>query len=116
MIVLRSATALAFLLAASGCATFGGGGPSGEEIVGRAMRMESANGQTSRLSFRQDGTVRAAFGRNSVTGRWEADDGKLCFFWPNAPRECWPYRSRFERGRTRTLTSDRGNTIRVTLL
>ena len=109
------AAALASALALGGCATVRGG-PSGGELVGHTLQMETRNGQVSRLTFNENGTVRAAFGNNSVTGRWDVEDRHLCFFWSGAPRECWPYRSRFERGRTRTLTSDRGNEVRVTLL
>ena len=111
----RIAALLACSLAASGCATFRSG-PSGAELVGHTLRMETDRGQVSRLTFRDDGTVRAVFGRNSVIGLWDVEDESLCFLWRGAPRECWPYRSRFERGRTRTLTSDRGNRVQVTLL
>ena len=109
------AALLASALALGGCATIRGGS-DGEELVGHSMRMEARNGQVTRLTFNEDGTVRAAFGNNSVTGRWDVTDNHLCFFWSGAPRECWPYRGRFVRGQTRTLTSDRGNEIRVTLL
>ena len=78
--------------------------------------MQTANGAVSTLSFNEDGSVRAQFGNNSVTGRWQVRGDELCFWWGNAARECWPYPSRFERGRTRNLTSDRGNRVSVTLL
>ena len=90
--------------------------PAGSELVGRTLRMEAASGEVTTLSFQADGSVRAAFQRGSVTGRWQAEGRSLCFFWTGAPRECWPYRNRFERGRTRTVTSDRGNVVRVTML
>jgi hypothetical protein len=106
---------IACALALSACSTFRSG-PSGAELVGNSLRMETQRGQVSRLIFRGDGVVRADFGRNSVRGRWEIVDRQLCFHWQGAPRECWPYRSSFERGRTRELTSDRGNRVRVTLL
>lgn len=115
MPISRLAAAFAVTLTLGGCATFRSG-PSGEELLGRTIRMETARGQVSRLSFRDNGNVRANFGRNSVDGRWDVRDRKLCFFWQGAPRECWPYRSPFERGRTRSLTSDRGNRVQVTLL
>lgn len=77
--------------------------------------MVTARGDVTDLRFRRDGTVRATFRRGSATGRWQVRDRRLCFFWSGAPRECWPYREPFERGRTRNLTSDRGNQLRVTL-
>ena len=108
------ATALAGIVLA-GCATTPGPAP-GSELIGRTLRMQTSRGEVTRLRFRDDGRVRAAFGGRSLDGRWRVSNRRLCFFWPRARRECWPYRSPFERGRTRTLTSDRGNAVRVTLL
>ena len=78
--------------------------------------MRAANGEVTTLRFLRDGEVRATFRRRTLAGRWRVSDRRLCFYWPRAPRECWPYRAPFERGRARTLTSDRGNVVRVTLL
>ena len=78
--------------------------------------METARGDVTTLRFRRDGRVRADFRGRSVTGRWQVEDRRLCFYWRGAPRECWPYRRPFERGRTRSVTSDRGNELRVTRL
>lgn len=111
--VLAIAFGSAILL--SGCATIRGERP-GSELVGRTLSLQTARGEVSTLRFRSDGTVRAAFARGSVVGRWQAGDRSLCFFWSGAPRECWPYREPFVRGRTRTITSDRGNVVRVTML
>ena len=105
----------ALALAVSGCATLRGG-PNGDELVGRTLQVEAANGQVSRMGFREDASVRAVFGSRSVTGRWQVRGDELCFWWGNAPRECWPYPAPFERGRSRSLTSDRGNRVTVTLL
>lgn len=109
---------LAVLLGSSllmaGCATLGLGGPGGE-LAGETLRMETARGQTSYLRFQGDGTVRAAFGENVATGRWEILNRNLCFYWTGAPRECWPYAAPLRPGETRTITSDRGNVVRVTL-
>ena len=106
---------IAVPLLATGCATVRGAAP-GDELVGRTLRMQTTNGQVTTLQFRGNGTVHAAFGSGSLEGRWDVEDRSLCFFWPRAPRECWPYRAPFERGRTRSVTSDRGNVLRVTLL
>jgi hypothetical protein len=78
--------------------------------------MQTVRGEVTTLRFGQGGAVRAAFRGRSVNGRWRVADRRLCFFWRGARRECWPYRAPFERGRTRTVTSDRGNTVRVTAL
>ena len=106
---------LAALLLIAGCATGRGPSPTAD-LAGRSLRMTAANGQVTTLRFRGDGSVRATFGRRNLDGRWRATGQRLCFHWPNVRRECWPYREPFVRGRTRTLTSDRGNVVRVTLL
>ena len=103
-------------LALAACATLRGGPEPGGELVGRTLRMEAANGEVTRLRFAQCGGVRAAFRGRTLDGRWEASSRRLCFFWPRVRRECWPYREPFVRGRVRTITSDRGNVVRVTLL
>ena len=104
----------------AGCSTLGIGGRDGpepgSELVGRSLRVQAANGEVTTLRFRDEDSVRATFRGRTLDGRWEESNRRLCFHWPRAPRECWPYSSRFERGRTRTLTSDRGNVVRVTLL
>lgn len=110
---LLAAAAATVLLAA--CAT-SRGPPPGSELIGRTLRIQTERGQVTSLRFRDNGSVRATFRGGSLNGRWQASKRRLCFFWPRARRECWPYRSRFERGRTRSLTSDRGNVVRVTLL
>jgi hypothetical protein len=113
------AAAIAASAMLSGCATIDGilpGGPPGSELAGRTLRMEPARGQMTMLSFQRDGVVRAAFGSTVVPGRWEVANRNLCFYWSGAPRECWPYDAPFRRGETRTITSDRGNLIRVTMM
>ncbi|WP_114954620.1 hypothetical protein [Sphingosinicella terrae] len=110
----RLLTFAAFALLA-GCATGRGAAPEGD-LAGRTLRMAAANGQVTTLRFRGDGSVRAAFGRRHLDGRWRVAGRRLCFDWPNARRECWPYAEPFVRGRTRTVTSDRGNVVRVTML
>jgi hypothetical protein len=103
---------LALVLA--GCATIRGADP-GEELIGRTLQIETARGEATQLLFRDRQRVTASFRGRSVSGRWRVRDRRLCFFWAGAPRECWPYRDPFERGRTRNVTSDRGNVVQVTL-
>jgi hypothetical protein len=103
---------LAFLVA--GCATTRGPEP-GAELIGTTLRMQTAAGERTTLRFRDRRTVRAEFRGHSVDGRWRVRDRRLCFYWHGAPRECWPYREPFRRGRTLSVTSDRGNVVRVTM-
>jgi len=115
-----AAAALCGLVVLGGCSTVvpNRGAPvtqmRGAELVGQNIRVESA-GRTSTMTFRRDGTVIARFGEQQATGNWDVQPGKLCFAWGSV-RDCWPYLGALERGRTVTLTSDRGNVVRVTLL
>jgi hypothetical protein len=89
--------------------------PRGAELVGRTLRVEAAGGGVSTMRFNSDGTVQAAFGNQQVNGAWTVGSSRLCFAWAGANRECWPYTTSFVRGETVSLTSDRGNVVRVTL-
>jgi hypothetical protein len=97
----------------SACATVPAAQP-GAELWNRTLQMES-RGQTSTLHFMRDGVVHAQFGGQQVAGRWQMENGQLCFYWTGAPRECWPYSQPLQRGQAVSLTSDRGNVVRVTL-
>ena len=112
--MLRLAAASALLMLGA-CATISGP-REGRELVGETLRVETIRNEVSTLRFRRDGTVRAEFGGNELTGRWNVHAGQLCFFWRGAPRECWRYAAPFERGRTVSIRSDRGNRVRVTRL
>jgi hypothetical protein len=106
---------LAASLALAGCVSAAPRAQPGQELVNRWVRVQPASGAASTLHFRSDGTVAAAFGRQQVTGRWQVLGRDLCFFWKGAPRECWPYRTAFQRGVARSVVSDRGNRLRATL-
>lgn len=84
--------------------------------AGQTLQVVAANGATSQMSFRPDGVVAARFGERSINGRWELESDNICFRWGNAPRECWRNPAPFQRGRTQSITSDRGNVVRVTRL
>lgn len=103
------------LIAVSGCSTLvprtADIGPSGQ-----TLRVIAAGGGESRMHFRSDGQVTATFDGGSLTGEWNMQDEGLCFRWPQTEVECWPYANGFARGRTVTVTSTRGNTVRVTRL
>jgi hypothetical protein len=118
----RLAAPLAAALLLGACSVIPGGdrrdrdyGPPPPEFVGRQMTVVAANGQITTLRFRRDGEVTARFGERETAGRWALERRRLCFTWGGSYRECWPYAQRFEQGRTRTITSDRGNVVRVTL-
>lgn len=105
--------------ALGGCAMVPRGGPApGAELIGRDARLVTGAGQASTLRFGQGGAVRALFGKNEVAGRWWTTNEQLCFEWAGQARtrECWPYEAAFRRGETRTITSDKGNRVQVTLL
>ena len=103
------------LFATAGCSTIvprtAERGPAGQ-----TLQVVAANGAVSRMQFRSDGRVVAAFGDSSVSGEWNLQDEGLCFRWGEAPVECWPYSRPFERGRTVSVTSTRGNVVRITRL
>jgi hypothetical protein len=106
------------LLLLGACATIRGDDDRrydlGDELVGRSMTVQAPAG-TTRLRFRGDGSVTAAFGERRTQGSWRVGDDRLCFTWAQNFRECWPYTRPFVRGETMRIRSDRGNEIRVTL-
>lgn len=107
---------LAPLALLAGCATLGIGDRETPSYspAGQALRVVAANGAASFMQFRNDGTVTARFNNRQIAGRWGLEGRNLCFEWPGAPRECWPYAAPFVRGRTVSVTSTRGNTVQVT--
>jgi hypothetical protein len=110
---------LSLPLLLAGCATVGiGGRDPGAELIGRSAALVTSQGQRSTLTFGQGGRVNAAFARGQSSGRWWVRDRQLCFEWAGqaSTRECWPYARPFRTGQTRTVTSSRGNVVRVTLL
>ncbi len=110
------AAILASSMLLSGCVTlFGGGRSAGDELVGRSARLVPARGQPSTLFFNRGGQVRAMFGNRQTIGRWSVGNQRLCFLWAGSFRECWPYAVPLRPGQTRSITSDRGNVVRVTL-
>ena len=102
----------------AGCAMGGGRPERGSEepeFVGRTLEVAAANGQTTMLRFRRDGVVTALVNERETEGQWSLRPRELCFTWRQTFRECWPYAERFREDRPVTVTSDRGNVIRVTL-
>jgi hypothetical protein len=85
------------------------------EFVGRPISVQAASGQVTTLLLHPDGTVEARYNGKTTAGRWAFGDGNLCYTWNGTYRECWPHTAPFLRGRTETITSDRGNVVKVTL-
>jgi hypothetical protein len=108
--------AAASLLLLAGCSTIVPRGSANLSPAGQTLQVIASNGAESRMQFRPNGEVIAAFGDRSITGEWQMQDEGLCFRWGAAPIECWPHTEPFERGRSVTVTSTRGNTVRVTRL
>jgi hypothetical protein len=102
-------------LALSACATLVPRMVTGTELIGHSVQMVTARGQTSILHFEESGAVRATYTGGQTSGRWFMRNNQLCFLWGSAPQECWPYSVPLQRGRTRSITSDRGNVVQVTL-
>jgi hypothetical protein len=117
----RCAAPLAAAMMLGACSVIPGGdrnrdyGPPPPEFVGRQMTVVAANGGLTTLRFARDGGVTARFGERETQGRWALERRRLCFTWGASYRECWPYAQPFQLGRTRAITSDRGNVVRVTL-
>lgn len=84
--------------------------------AGQTLQVVAAGGVASQMQFRSNGQVVAAANGRSFTGDWTLQEEGLCFRWGTAPVECWPYNRQFERGRTVTVTSTRGNVVQVTRL
>ena len=112
---MKTLTVLALAAALAGCVS-PRGESRGPEFAGRTLRVEAANGQVTTLDFVAPGQVVAHFGERQTLGTWTLGGGKLCFTWAQNFRECWPHSAPFRRGRTVTVTSDRGNVVQVTLL
>lgn len=113
---LLASSLLAGAFLVGGCSTILPRDRTSVSPAGQTLQVVAANGATSRMQFRPNGQVVAAFGDRSVTGEWNLQQDGLCFRWGNSAVECWPYARPFERGRTVTVTSTRGNTVRVTRL
>lgn len=111
----RRLVPLAALPLLAGCATLGLERETPRHSpAGQALRVVAANGAASFMQFREDGTVAARFNNRQISGRWALQGSNLCFQWPGATPECWPYQHPFIRGRTVAVTSSRGNTVQVT--
>lgn len=88
---------------------------TGAELVGRTVRVEAPDGEISTAQFMADGTVHLTTGARRISGRWAVERDRICFVYPDLPRECWTYDGPLRRGVAVTSTSDLGNSVRITL-
>ena len=95
-------------------------GAIGSELYGPGVTVRAEiQGDTNTLTFRPDGTVSNLVHstNQTVQGHWWVANNQLCIHWQGASRnECWPYPRALQAGQTVTLTSNRGNTTRITML
>jgi hypothetical protein len=111
----RTILAAILATAALGACVAPRGETRGPEFVGRTLRVQAANGAISTLFLQPDGTVEARYNGKTTAGRWDFQEGNLCYTWAGSYRECWPHDHPFLPGQTETIRSDRGNTVQVTL-
>ncbi len=91
----------------------------GSELSGAVVRVSTLNGRVyNDVHFRADGSALIVIPRRSasISGRWTVQGDQLCLDWPPRGLECWPYRNALEIGRPVDLTSNRGQTVRVTMM
>lgn len=89
-------------------------------LQGTTVEVASADRRVrNRLQFLPDGVVYIVpESRRAVRfpARWEIRDNWLCVNWRPRGAECWPYEQGFRVGEPVTLTSNRGQTVHVTLI
>jgi hypothetical protein len=97
-----------------------GAGELGSELYApNATVRVDLRDDTNTLTFHSDGTVDNLVHSNKMVahGRWWVAANQLCINWSGTNRpECWPYPVAWVPGETMTLTSDRGNSVRATLI
>ena len=86
---------------------------------GATVRVELSGGEVNTITFRPDGTFRALIHstNQAAEGNWWVANNQMCLRPRSVARaECWPYPNALQPGQTVTLTSDRGNNARITLI
>jgi hypothetical protein len=94
-------------------------GDAGRDLLGTTVEVSSVDrAVTNRLQFLPDGVVYIVPSNRAVRfpARWEIRDNWLCVDWRPRGAECWPYEQGFRVGEPVTLTSNRGQTVHVTLI
>ena len=129
MLVKSIGSAVGAALLLSACGTLQG--PSGEMVPATAAtQMAEAGSQmirvdgigkrrgTNYLTFQPDGRVRAEVAGLGIgtDGSWAVEEGQLCLSFLVRGRECFPYQTTLAKGQTVDVRSDRGQTVRITMM
>lgn len=88
------------------------------ELEGRTVDIVTQDGLENRVNFEPGGqmTILIEEGAPVVDGVWGFDDeDTLCVAFAPRGEECWPYEPMVV-GETQTVTSNRGQTLRVTMV
>lgn len=89
------------------------------ELAGTVIRAETLDGTVmNRVHFYPDGVIHIVpeDGSAAIPGTYAVQNNQLCLTWQPRGTECWPYERAFVEGQTVTLTSNRGQMARVTLV
>jgi hypothetical protein len=113
MMIKKSVVAMGgFILAATfgaqGASAQGMGPPTGAEITGHSVQVET-NGVVNTVYFDAGGSARivSPAGRE-VPAQWFVENQRLCLATGTTARECWAYQAAFQPGQAMSLTSDCG--------
>lgn len=98
---------ICLLAIASTAALAQSGAPTGSEIAGHSVQVDSA-GVVNTVYFDQGGSARiVGSAGQEVAGNWSVQNGAMCLA-SSAARECWPYQTAFQASQPVTLVSDCG--------
>jgi hypothetical protein len=100
------------------------GKPAADSVVAaatadRTIRAESLDGLiVNTIYLDGDGSLRIIREEDGGTtrGHWFARNDMVCLDWQPRGRECWPFDRVASHDHPVVITSDRGQTVRVTLL
>lgn len=82
--------------------------PTGAEIIGHSVQVQTQTGTINTIYFEPGGVARIVSPSGTeVQGTWSVANGSLCLGAGTA-RECFPYQNAFQTGRAVNLTSDCG--------
>lgn len=89
------------------------------DLTGTVIRAATLDGDVvNRVHFYPNGVIHIVpeSGDVAIPGTYEVANNQLCLNWAPRGIECWPYTRAFQMNETVTLTSDRGQMARVTML
>ncbi len=88
------------------------------ELEGRTVDIVTEDGIENRINFRPGGEMEILVGEGGhvVEGVWGyQNEDTICVAFAPRGEECWPYEP-MAIGETQTVTSNRGQTLRVTMI